>query len=248
MSNLWGRLNGRWRRTMAGCCARRLATMRNRQPMISFSFDDFPRSALHTAGQILKRRGLAGTYYTSLGLMGQVTPTGEAFQAEDLEYLVKQGHELGCHTFAHCHAWETKPRRFETSIIENRQALKRLLPSAGFQSLSYPISCPRPGTKRRAAKYFAGCRSGGQTFNHGTIDLNHLAAYFLEQSRDKPEAIKEMIDRNCQAGGWLILATHDVCDRPTRFGCTVDLFEKVVSDAVASGAVVLPVAQALAVL
>jgi peptidoglycan/xylan/chitin deacetylase (PgdA/CDA1 family) len=32
-------------------------------PVISFTFDDFPRSALVKAGAILRERGLAGTYY-----------------------------------------------------------------------------------------------------------------------------------------------------------------------------------------
>jgi peptidoglycan/xylan/chitin deacetylase (PgdA/CDA1 family) len=48
--------------------------MRNREPMISFTFDDFPRSALHVAGRILEDHGIAGTYYVSLGLMGTLTP------------------------------------------------------------------------------------------------------------------------------------------------------------------------------
>ena len=53
-------------------------------PVISFTFDDFPRSALLNAGAILRERGLAGTYYASFGLMGTKAPTGEMFEREDL--------------------------------------------------------------------------------------------------------------------------------------------------------------------
>ena len=96
-------------------------------PVISFTFDDFPRSALLNGGRILHDRGLAGTYYASLGLMGRTAPTGEIFKREDLEELIRQGHELGCHTFDHCDSWETAPAEFEASILRNRDAGSRAM-------------------------------------------------------------------------------------------------------------------------
>ena len=59
-------------------------------------------------------------------------------------------------------------------------------------------------------------RGGGQTFNHGAVDLNYLSAFFLEQSRDNPAAIRQTIAANHAAGGWLIFATHDICEVKTR--------------------------------
>jgi peptidoglycan/xylan/chitin deacetylase (PgdA/CDA1 family) len=212
--------------------------------MVSFTFDDFPRSALVTGGRILERFGLAGTYYASLGLMKQMAPSGEIFQPEDLQQLVACGHELGCHTFDHCPAWETEPAAFEASIVRNAEALQRLVPGAEFRTLSYPIDNPRPETKRRLARHFACCRGGGQSFNAGKMDVNYLAAFFLEQSRDNPAAIRQVIDANARAGGWLIFATHDVCPNPTPFGCTPELFENILSHAVESGAEILPVYRA----
>jgi len=70
-------------------------------PVISFTFDDFPRSALLNAGAILRERGLAGTYYASFGLMGRKTTTGEIFTRDDLGELVQQGPEVTSHTFDH---------------------------------------------------------------------------------------------------------------------------------------------------
>ena len=52
--------------------------------LISFTFDDFPRSAFLEAGSILTRYGVRGTYYASLGLMGKPSPMGPMFQAEDV--------------------------------------------------------------------------------------------------------------------------------------------------------------------
>jgi len=105
-----------------------------------------------------------------------------------------------------------------------------------------------PRTKKNTSKHFVCCRGGGQTFNAGTADLNYLSAYFLEKSRGNREVVKRLIDENRRARGWLILATHDVCESPTRFGCTPDFFEDIVQSAVASGARILPVADALELL
>ena len=210
-------------------------------PVISFTFDDFPRSALLTGGTILHERGFAGTYYASFGLMGSRGPTGEIFVREDLDELVQRKHELACHTFDHCDSWGTASNEFEASILRNQRAVAERLPGTKLNSLSYPISWPRPETKRRVATYYECARGSGQTFNAGTEDLNYLKAFFIEQSRGNFSEIKQVIDANARAKGWLIFATHDVCDQPTRFGCTPAFFERIVEHSAKSGAIVLPV-------
>ena len=62
--------------------------VRTALPLISFTFDDFPRTAFLEAGSILRRYGVLGTYYASLGLMGKPTPLGPMYQAEDLKELI----------------------------------------------------------------------------------------------------------------------------------------------------------------
>jgi peptidoglycan/xylan/chitin deacetylase (PgdA/CDA1 family) len=158
---------------------------------------------------------------------------------------LQQEHELGCHTFSHYHSWNTKSEEFERSIIKNRKALKQFIPDAEFQSLSYPISEPRPLTKRGTARHFSCCRAGGQTLNAGKTDLNQLSAFFLEQSAGNIQPIMDLIDRNRETRGWLIFATHDVCPDPSPYGCTPEFFEQVVKYAVDSGARILPVVKAL---
>ena len=243
--NLKTRIRNRCRWEASHLLGRRMGRVQLDVPIISFTFDDFPSSALNVGGEILRQHGVRGTYYVSLGLMDQEIPAGRAFSAEDLMRLVADGHELGCHTFAHCHAWETEPRAFEESILQNRRALKQLMPKVVMQTLSYPISCPRPQTKRVAAKYFSCARGGGQTFNAGTADLDCLNAFFLEKCKGDVGQIKRIVDANASASGWLVFATHDVCSSPTRFGCTPDVFGRVVDCAVESGAAILPVWEAL---
>lgn len=239
------RIFGQYQRTFSSLSFKRLIELRNSEPYISFTFDDFPRSSLHIGGNILLRFGLRGTYYASLGLMDSETPSGKVFSASDIREVFLQGHELGCHTFGHCHSWETSPRFFEDSIIKNKRVLDELFPGSAFSSFSYPISVPRPGTKRRVGKYFSCCRGGGQTFNTGATDLNLLRAYFIEKSRDNSGFVKEVIKRNCCARGWLIFATHDISETPTPYGCKPSFFEDIVKYSLDSGARILPVGKAL---
>ncbi len=239
------RVHNYYKRNVARVLFRRPLAIRTQLPLISFTFDDFPRSALLVGGAILNRLGLAATYYASLGLLGEEAPTGKIFVSGDLTTLLEQGHELGCHTFSHFHSWETDPGTFQNSITENRVALGRLLPGADFKSFSYPISEPRPLTKAKIADHFLCCRGGGQSLNVGTADLNQLSAYFLEKSRDNIQAVENLIDINREKRGWLIFATHDISHDPSRFGCTPEFFEGVVQYAVRSGARILPVVRAL---
>jgi peptidoglycan/xylan/chitin deacetylase (PgdA/CDA1 family) len=215
------------------------------KPLITFTFDDFPRSALHTGGGILGHYGAAGTYYIALGLMSQVGPTGEIFRHEDLHLLSAQGHELGCHTFHHCPAWETSAREYEASVVLNSATLRTLAPAARMETHSYPISYPRPSSKRRISDRFRACRGGGQAINYGIVDLNYLNSFFLEQSSDNFDAIERMIAANAAIGGWLVFSTHDVDQNPTRFGCTPRFFEKVVQRSIHSGATVVSMSAAL---
>jgi peptidoglycan/xylan/chitin deacetylase (PgdA/CDA1 family) len=177
--------------------------------------------------------------------MGKMAPTGEMFVLDDLRALHGQGHELGCHTYDHCDAWLTPTQVFEESVLRNRNALATLSLGLEFRTLSYPISVPRPTTKRRVAQHFICCRGGGQSMNIGLADLNLLQAYFVDRDRTDLTRIKEVIMENQRRRGWLIFATHDVARSPSRFGCSADAFEAIVRLAIESGALVMPVGEAV---
>jgi peptidoglycan/xylan/chitin deacetylase (PgdA/CDA1 family) len=259
--DLWRKARRRVATEVTRMLFRRRLAVEIALPLISFTFDDFPRTAFLEAGSILTRYGVLGTYYASLGLLGKESDLGPMYDAEDLKELVQLGHELGCHTFGHCHSWNTAPDAYENAILENQQALTQVLPGASFQTFAYPHSAPRLALKKVAGRYFRCCRggglkpgrylhrhaAGGQTFNLGVTDLNYLCAFFLEKSRDTPEVVKSLIDQNARARGWLIFATHDVCADPSPFGCTPDFFEQVVQWSLESGARILPVVKALEV-
>jgi peptidoglycan/xylan/chitin deacetylase (PgdA/CDA1 family) len=227
---------------------RKLQAVHLQRPLISFTFDDFPRSALLAGGEILKSFGAAGTYYTALGLLGKDSPSGEICVLEDLRKALEAGHELGCHTYSHCDSWNTDPKEYEQSILQNRRVLEELIPGSKFKSFAFPLSSPRPKIKLAASRHFSCCRGGGQTLNADPADLNQLSAYFLEKADGNFEPVKALIDRNGKARGWIVFATHDVSPNASQFGCTSEFFKRVVEYAVGSGARILPVVKALEVI
>ena len=93
-----GRLMRRWGARLAEAAAPRLSWPGG---VVSFTFDDFPRSSLEQGGAILERFGARGTFYTALGLEGGDGELGPLFRREDLERAAAAGHEIGCHTFSH---------------------------------------------------------------------------------------------------------------------------------------------------
>lgn len=239
------RLRSAYARRVSRWFGRRMFRVSPSRPLISFTFDDFPRSALTNGAAILEDYGALGTYYVALGLAGQSIATGQMFEWADLADLQDHRHELGCHTFHHHPVWETPTTDYLNSVIQNATALDSLSPPVQPTSHSYPISYPRPATKRALQRRFRACRFGGQTFNHGPSDLNALKSFFIEQSVHRFDAIERLLADNAARAGWLIFSTHDVTPAPTPYGCTPDFFRRVVHAAQASGAALLTMGQAL---
>ncbi len=239
------RFSGAVRRRLASWLCRRPFRLKSTKALITFTFDDFPRSALNQGGAILEEVGGRGTYFVALGLAGKTIATGNMFLPEDIPALTARGHELGCHTFDHCPAWETSPADYEGSVRQNQRCLTGFAGIPALTTHSYPISYPRPGTKRRLSRYFRACRAGGQSYNAGSVDLNHLNSFFIEQSVLDFDAIERVIATNVDQKGWLIFSTHDISHRPTRYGCTPEFFAKVVRSSCQSGAKIVVMSRAL---
>lgn len=234
-------------RRMACWLGRRMSMLRNDRPIISFTFDDFPASGYMNTAQLFKQAGVQATFYTSIGLLGGVAPTGRIASRELFREVLSSPHEVGCHTFDHLGAFETPFNAYRASVERNLRELRLFDPLASFVTHSYPISFPRIRTKRYVSRRFAACRAGGQTYNQGAVDLAYLQSFFIERSRSNPAAIREQIGRSVQAKGWLIFSTHDVDENPTEYGCTPGLFGKILEWSLDSGARILSVRDALSV-
>lgn len=241
------RAQGKVRRTLAVRMHRREVRLAGKTPTVSFTFDDAPRTAFATGAAVLEAHGARGTYYMSLSLLSTVSDLGPIAEPRDLERAVERGHELGCHTYDHHDAWCTSRARYIASVDRNDAALQDVLPGHAFRSFAYPKSGATAAVKPALAQRFECCRGGGQTFNAGTTDFNLLSACFVDRrARVDLRFVSSLIDRNAEAGGWLIFAAHDISGGNTEFGCSTSFFETIVKRAVASGSRVLTVSDACA--
>lgn len=239
------RIVGKTHRFMATRFATRTIPVRLAKPIVSFTFDDAPASAFTQATPVLEAHGARATFYLSLGLLGQDSDSGLIADLAHLKRAHAAGHELGCHTFDHLDAADVSRERYLASVDANRSAIARLLPSATFETFAYPKGGARVLVKRLLGERFLCCRGGREDANIGAVDLNLVKACFLDQRAglDFP-AIAALLDRNARARGWLVFATHDLSNQPSRYGCSPARFRQVVEMTRATGATILPMAEA----
>lgn len=231
-------------RALAAGFSRRLAGRVKPYPLISFTFDDFPRSAWTLGGTMLAARKKKATYYGCMGLMGKISPMGSLFTLEDLQQLCSAGHELGCHTLDHLSCHNVTAKEFAESCESNRRMAASVLGGYSLRNLSFPFGHASLAAKRILQSRYDTCRSAESGINIDPVDLSFLQATPM-YSRFDIEIVKRLISENTKAKGWLILYTHDVTENPSPYGCTPGYFEEILDCATGSGADVVTVAEAV---
>jgi peptidoglycan/xylan/chitin deacetylase (PgdA/CDA1 family) len=219
---------------------RRTASLGDRGPFVSFSFDDFPRTAFTVGGSILRSHGARGTYYTALRLMDAETEVGQQFCRKDLFSLVQDGHELASHTLSHISSRATSCALFQQDVERGMQAL---LKEAGISAanFAYPFGHVTLRTKKALGSKTSSCRGTFAGINGPQLDLNLLRANSLYGSDEAIPAAHQLITENQNRRGWLIFYTHDVAADHSAYGCTPALLESVVSLALRSRSRVMTV-------
>lgn len=212
--------------------------------VVSFTFDDFPRSARINGGAILEKFDKRGTYYAAMGLAGTASPLGPMFDADDLRAVHAQGHEIACHTYSHRDCCRAAPNEIAAEIERNAAALAELI-DAPLDNFAYPFGGVSLTAKNALAGRFASCRGTGRGLNQGTVDLADLLATSIYGQDFDRDALCQLIDDAQAANGWVIFYTHDIADAPSPFGCTPAQFQAIVAYA-AENAPVLPVCDVIA--
>lgn len=235
----------RTRRAALSALARRDAVIRCDRPLISFTFDDFPRTALTVGGAILEDAGVRGTYYTAPGLMDTSNALGSQFSKQDLFDLVSAGHELASHTHSHASARITP---FKNYIDEVERGYRTLALSFGLnpsRQFAYPFGEISFRAKKAVGSKMQSCRGVYPGLNESPVDLNLLRANSLYGDADQFVRHRLLIEENLRRKSWLIFYTHDVQPKPSPFGCTAGLLKQVVRSAVESGAHIATVAEVI---
>jgi peptidoglycan/xylan/chitin deacetylase (PgdA/CDA1 family) len=204
-----------------------------RRGVITFTFDDFPASALHVGGRILMNYGVRGTYYVSMSLEGLLWHGRPGWKSSDLDKLLEDGHELGCHTYSHIDCRTLTQEELSRELHLTMKHYQPFLRHQTVSSFAYPFGLVNARAKRVVARHFATARHIRPGINHTLLDLAELRANAI--SPDLPlRTVRDLIRRCQERKGWLILFTHDVDLNPSPWGCSPAYFEATVRAAVSS--------------
>jgi peptidoglycan/xylan/chitin deacetylase (PgdA/CDA1 family) len=205
--------------------------------VVSFSFDDFPSSAIANGARLLDERGRLGTFYAALGLAEK----NDIPSRSEMISVGQRGHEIGCHTFGHLDCVDTPPSQIRLDCLENRR-LALELGGVSLRSFSYPFGELNPGSKRVVGEMYDSARTVEEGINSGIIDLAALHGVSLFE-RGGIEAKKAWVKRLETSSGWLIFYTHDVCDPALEWGCSIDMFSTVLDMCLEAGIEVMTVGE-----
>lgn len=169
---------------------------------------------------------------------------GEMFSEDDLHSLVENGHELACHTYSHISCNEYQGSTLQNQCAKNRRAIVETLGGYQVRNFSFPFGDATLFAKATLLSTYDSCRSIERGINTNAVDLGFLRANPVYSSRPVEE-LKQMIEENEKRGGWLILYTHDVTLKPSRFGCTPSYLRAVIDCVLGPGAQVMTIGEAV---
>jgi len=220
--------------------------MLNQRAVISFTFDDFPHSAVSNGARILNKYNARGTFYVVGSYSGRVVDGVSQYSLEDLSTVVARGHEIGCHTFHHPRVSTLTASALRQEVYLNAKYVAGYFPNFVMRTFAYPYGDVSPSAARKLGRQFSGCRSSDPGLNVGRVDLAMLRSVRLYERLMNRQAVSEVIQETIDRNAWLIFYTHDVADEASNVGCTPSLFEHAVRAASMSGAAILPVCETIA--
>jgi peptidoglycan/xylan/chitin deacetylase (PgdA/CDA1 family) len=224
-------------------CSRTLS-LRDCGPIVSFTFDDFPRTAALVGANILERFGARGTYYLAPDLMNTSNELGDLFVEDDIHSLLQRGHEIGSHTLHHTSCRSVRLSDFAADVQAGIKAVEQFT-GCSAANFAYPFGHASLATKKRLQGCLGSARSILPGLNGPDVDLNLLRANRLYGDIDQAHQIKNLIWENTRRKSWLMFATHDVRPIPSEYGCTPALLEFAVSESARSGNRIVTVGQVL---
>src|SRR6202041_2108116 len=240
-SALKARVSSRLARHFGGAPFR----LQNKAPMVSFTFDDTPKSAATVGGEILDAYNARATFYIAGGLVGQWSGHWDGISADEIVELHRKGHEIACHTFSHARTPDLDAAALAAEIEHNRRYLLALDPSIQIRNFAYPYGLGSVSHKRRLRKVFHSSRGIIPGVNSGTVDLQFLRATPLIDKHIDRDGIDRAFNEAIAKNGWLIFYGHDVATSPSPYGCSPSLLRHALEAASQRQIRILSVADAL---
>mgnify|MGYP003111976772 CR=1 FL=1 len=237
-------LAGKWRRLSARLFERDPLRFSAQKLTVSFTFDDFPKSAVEHGATELERHGWRGTWYAAAGFAGGENHHGALFDAADINRLSEAGHEIACHTHSHLDIAAASLEAVQAEIEQNRDALAAMGYRGSLPAFAYPFGEATPRAKRALSGRYETLRGVQPGINRSGDDRHLLKAVGIDGGDAGIARALSFIEDGRNAPGWLIFFAHDIRAEPTPWGCTPDQFREVCDAVARSDADVMPVTEA----
>ncbi len=214
--------------------------------MVSFTFDDLPKSAVTTGADLLEAHGARGTFYVSGGLVGIGTDG-----LDGRRWRRRAGRCTAAATrsavtpFRTCASatstWPRWPARSRAIAITSA----RSIPRSRSRPSPIPFGYGSFARKRQLKDQFQTCRSIVPGVNSGSVDLQFLRAMPLIDREIDRDGIERAFDEAETTNGWLIFYGHDVTEQPSPYGCSPALLNHALEAAARRKIPVLTMAEAM---
>lgn len=174
--------------------------------VVSFTFDDAPRSVYTQAYPLLKAAGLPATVYLSTGFV----EAAGYIKWTDVKVLDANGWEIGAHTHAHPDLTKLAAPEMAEEIAKSQALLRE----RGFTAVSFAAPLGEYGQRElaelkkvyksnRAAWGNGGVNNYHERDAYNLVSLGVTLNTTLDEVRKQVKAIKK-------DGGWLILQFHQI--------------------------------------
>ena len=223
---------------------RRMISVKADAPIISVTFDDFPKTAASIGAPMLEAKGWRGTYYTSAKLEGTTNHHGPQFDRSDVIALDKAGHEIAGHSYDHSDLSQMSLKDVINQVRENKAKLSAYNLGQSIDNFAYPFGAASASLKQLLQNEYRSMRGIRAQTHQGSADLNELSSYGFYSST--ADSIIDRIGALNSKPVWMTVFTHDIQDAPTPWGCTADEFGALLDAIESSGARVMTTRQALA--
>jgi|GEM_PF-181609 peptidoglycan/xylan/chitin deacetylase (PgdA/CDA1 family) len=222
----------------------RPVVLKNEKPIVTFTFDDVPETALAGA-RLLEQAKARGTFYISTALLGRRTAHWTVIDAEGVRELHHAGHEIGLHGHAHLPVGLRGASEFAADITRNRETLRSIDPGMLAENFAYPYGLANFARKLRLSKLVRSSRGVESGVNSGTMDAQLIRSVALGEESLGYAEIDHYLDRTIAKNGWLVFFTHDVGDAPSPYGVSKRMLHYAIEAAIRRGIDILTLSAAL---
>jgi peptidoglycan/xylan/chitin deacetylase (PgdA/CDA1 family) len=222
---------------------RQVMDVRAKPSIVSFTFDDVPRSACQIGAELIEAEGGAATFYVCGGLVDN-SENSTFFRDQQLRMLVERGHEIGSHGFRHLYYQRCSP----TEIVKDLDLNDAYIDSIGLppsRHFAYPYGSVNPGVKKLLSRRFSTMRGVQNAPNTGRIDRALLKSVHLYSKLFSSLTIDQLMQNALERPTWLIFLSHGVTDDSGDYDIRPDQLETVVAAARRHGLPMMTMSSAL---